>query len=110
MNTPQPGDQIRLLAMSDDPDPIPPGTTGTVIAVRQHGSWSQVDVKWDNLARGCLPTFRSMLADCGSRSTSVLLPHDQRAVSAETCRAAVDGHLHLAVRASFLTGELRSCW
>lgn len=48
MNTPQPGDQIRLLAMTDDPDPIQPGTTGTVIAVRQHGSWSQVDVKWNN--------------------------------------------------------------
>jgi len=48
MNTPQPGDRIRLLAMTDDPDPIPLGTTGTVISVRQLGSWSQVDVKWDN--------------------------------------------------------------
>jgi hypothetical protein len=34
--------------MSDDPDPILPGTTGTVTSVRQHGSWHQVDVKWDN--------------------------------------------------------------
>ena len=48
MNTPQPGDRIRLLAMTDDPDPIPLGTIGTVISVRQLGSWSQVDVKWDN--------------------------------------------------------------
>ena len=48
MTTPQPGDRIRLVAMSDDPDPIPPGTTGTVTAVRQHGTWSQVDVAWDN--------------------------------------------------------------
>jgi len=48
MTTPQPGDRIRLLAMTDDPDPIPLGTTGTVISVRQLGSWSQVDVKWDN--------------------------------------------------------------
>ena len=48
MNTPQPGDRIRLVAMSDDPDPIPPGSTGTVTAVRQHTTWAQVDVAWDN--------------------------------------------------------------
>jgi hypothetical protein len=48
MHTPQPGDRIRLLAMPDDPDPIPPGTTGTVTAVRQNGTWAQVDVNWDN--------------------------------------------------------------
>ena len=52
MITPKPGDRIRLLAMPDDPDPIPPGTTGTVTAVRQYGSgrdaWHQVDVDWDN--------------------------------------------------------------
>jgi hypothetical protein len=48
MHAPHPGDRIRLLAMTDDPDPIPPGTTGTVTAVRQHGTWSQVDVAWDN--------------------------------------------------------------
>jgi hypothetical protein len=44
----QPGDRIRLIAMSDDPDPIPPGTAGTVTVVRQHGTWAQVDVAWDN--------------------------------------------------------------
>jgi hypothetical protein len=48
MTTPQLGDRIRLLAMTDDPDPIPPGTTGTVAAVRHQRTWSQVDVKWDN--------------------------------------------------------------
>jgi hypothetical protein len=48
MITPQPGVRIRLLAMPDDPDPVPAGTTGTVAAVRQHGTWSQVDVNWDN--------------------------------------------------------------
>ncbi len=48
MPTPQPGDQIRLLAMLDDPDQILPGTTGTVTAVRQQRTWAQVDVKWDN--------------------------------------------------------------
>ena len=34
--------------MLDRPDPIPPGTTGTVTTVRQQGTWAQVDVKWDN--------------------------------------------------------------
>jgi hypothetical protein len=34
--------------MSDDPDPILDGTTGTFAAVRQHRTWSQVDVDWDN--------------------------------------------------------------
>ncbi len=48
MHVPQPGDRIRLVAMPDDPDSIPPGTTGTVTAVRQHGTRSQVDVAWDN--------------------------------------------------------------
>jgi hypothetical protein len=48
MHTPKPGDRIRLVAMTDDPDPIPPGTTGTVAAVRYQRTWSQVDVKWDN--------------------------------------------------------------
>ena len=48
MHTPQPGDRIRLVAMPDDPDPIPAGTTGTVAAVRPHGTWAQVDVDWDN--------------------------------------------------------------
>jgi hypothetical protein len=48
MHTPQPGDRIRLIAMLDDPHPVPPGTTGTVTAVRLQRTWSQVDVKWDN--------------------------------------------------------------
>jgi hypothetical protein len=48
MAAPQPGDRIRLVAMSDDPDPIPPGTTGTVTAVRPQRTWAQVDVAWDN--------------------------------------------------------------
>lgn len=48
MTTPRPGDRIRLIAMPEDPDPIPPGSTGTVTAVRQHRTWAQVDVDWDN--------------------------------------------------------------
>ena len=52
MTAPQPGDRIRLIAMPNDPDPIPPGSTGTVRSARQCGSgqdaWFQVDVAWDN--------------------------------------------------------------
>jgi hypothetical protein len=53
MNTlPHPGDRIRLLAMHDDPDPIPVGQTGTVVGIKRHGSgqdeWFQIDVSWDN--------------------------------------------------------------
>jgi hypothetical protein len=48
MTTLQPGDRIRLVAMTYDPDPVPAGTTGTVTAIRQHGTWSQVDVVWNN--------------------------------------------------------------
>ena len=29
-------------------DSIPPGSTGIVTAVWQHGTWAQVDIRWDN--------------------------------------------------------------
>lgn len=42
------GDRIRLVSMPEDPDPIPLGSIGTVIAVYDHKGWTQVDVAWDN--------------------------------------------------------------
>ena len=49
---PRPGDRIRLLAMDDDPCPIPVGQVGTVLGVTRHGggkdAWDQIDVAWDN--------------------------------------------------------------
>lgn len=49
---PKSGDRIRLVAMPDDPDPIPTGEVGTVIEVTRHGdgknAWHQVDVDWDH--------------------------------------------------------------
>jgi hypothetical protein len=49
---PQAGQRIRLLAMTDDPDPIPVGAQGTVLGVSLvgHGpdAWHQIDVAWDN--------------------------------------------------------------
>lgn len=40
------GDRVRMVSMTDDPDPIPAGTTGTVAGVYPHGDWTQVDVRW----------------------------------------------------------------
>ena len=42
------GDRIRLVSMPQDPDPIPVGSLGTVVAVYHHRDWSQVEVDWDN--------------------------------------------------------------
>ena len=46
----RPGSRIRLIAMGDDPDPIPAGATGTVLAVTT-GAYAQIDVAWDNSSR-----------------------------------------------------------
>lgn len=43
----QPGDRVQITGvMPDDPDPLPVGTTGTV--VRLYDSARQADVDWDN--------------------------------------------------------------
>lgn len=45
------GCRIRLVSMTNDPNPIPAGTTGTVRDIRDLRSiglgW-QIDVQWDN--------------------------------------------------------------
>lgn len=40
-----PGTRIRVDAMPQDPDPVPPGTFGTVTYVDDAG---QIGVAWDN--------------------------------------------------------------
>lgn len=40
-----PGTRIRLLEMSDDPNPVPAGSCGTVLAVDDAG---QLLMQWDN--------------------------------------------------------------
>lgn len=49
---PKPSDRIRLIAMPDEPHPVPAGSIGTVVGVEQIGTgrdaWFQVDVDWDN--------------------------------------------------------------
>ena len=46
------GDRIELVAMPDDPCPIPAGTQGTVQRVSEidlgDGPYTQVSVAWDN--------------------------------------------------------------
>ena len=48
----KPGTRIRLVAMEDDPDPIPVGTKGTIRGSSEHkfgrDLWHQIDVDWDN--------------------------------------------------------------
>ena len=50
---PKIGDRVRLLAMDDDPNPIPVGTEGEVWAVPKDVEGSkfyegQIGVRWDN--------------------------------------------------------------
>ena len=42
----KPGDRIKLISMASDPDPIPEGSTGTVLAVIE-GLMAQVQVRWN---------------------------------------------------------------
>lgn len=45
------GDRIEMVQMTDDPDPILPGTQGTVRhveSVRLDRAFIQIDVQWDN--------------------------------------------------------------
>lgn len=46
------GDRVKLVFMPNDPDPIPPGTEGTVRDVQHmdwgHDKFSQVHIDWDN--------------------------------------------------------------
>ncbi len=48
----KPGTRIRLVSMTEDPDPIPAGATGTVRGFHEHRCgrdlWQQIDVHWDN--------------------------------------------------------------
>ena len=43
-----PGSRIRVIAMPDDPDPVPAGSTGTVLSVTT-GRFAQIEVDWDDL-------------------------------------------------------------
>jgi hypothetical protein len=49
------GDRVRMVYMPNDPNPIPPGTEGTVedinriqLGPRGERSFTQLRVKWDN--------------------------------------------------------------
>ena len=46
------GDRIKLVRMDNDPDPVQPGTTGTVLDATEvnlgRQPFTQVTVMWDN--------------------------------------------------------------
>lgn len=61
------GDRIRLISMENDPDPIPPGTFGTVEWVSLYHDdpndcLSQIQVEWDLVdgQRRCLMLLPSV--------------------------------------------------
>lgn len=46
------GDRIELIAMPEDPNPVPRGTRGTVTHVSRVGdAFTQISVEWDNGSR-----------------------------------------------------------
>lgn len=60
-----PGDRIRLLA-TDDFDPLPVGSVGTVCDVRLRDGRLHIDVRWDNGRTLMLsvPPDRVSIVDC----------------------------------------------
>ena len=50
MTNVKPGDHIRLIEMPNDPDPIPPGSEGVVVDVRD-GPLAQIEVEWIGIKR-----------------------------------------------------------
>lgn len=41
------GDRIELVHMGEDPDPIPPGSKGTVVHINDIPGMCQIGVEWD---------------------------------------------------------------
>ncbi len=45
---PTEGTRIRLISMPDDPDPVPPGSVGTVTGTCDSPWGTQIWVKWES--------------------------------------------------------------
>ena len=54
------GDRVEMVSMGDDPDPILPGTKGTVTHYTKCFGFDQLGVVWDN-----------------GRALSVIFPEDE---------------------------------
>ena len=65
-NDPYEGKRIRLLAMPNDPDPIPAGTTGTVMFSTKMGRELILTVDWDinrSLSLICPPDLFQLIPE-----------------------------------------------
>lgn len=51
---PKPGQRIECVLMAGDPDPIPPGSRGTVLSTQGVGELVHVNIAWDNGRSLCL--------------------------------------------------------
>ena len=45
---PAPGTRIALVSMPGDPDPVKPGTKGTVVRIAHHSAGTSIEVDWDD--------------------------------------------------------------
>ena len=99
MNAPIVGQRIRLLAMPDDPNPLPAGATGTVLWVTRFDDWMQIAVAWDQRGGGLMlsvPPDRyevvdDPMRDAEERRTFANAIDECREVEA-ACQA-LDGHI-----------------
>lgn len=69
------GDRIKLIAMPDDPDPVPAGSEGVVVMVSDIGFRQkkevQLAVQWDNgrkLCCICPPDIVEVLKENGNEA------------------------------------------
>ena len=84
------GRRIRLLRMDNDPDPIAPGSEGTVDRVFDSG---QIGVKWDNGRRLILVPEDRYEVEVQGSDYVMLRERDLHAVAAERIEASTGLYL-----------------
>lgn len=103
------GDTIELLAMPDDPDPIPVGTRGEVVGQHHYGHAGKphrlLMVRWENgrsLNVTMPPDEVRVVASvvkhkCAECSGTIHVPEDLNAMGMITKPCAAEGRTHCVV-------------